>query len=99
MIEEKELVSLSWLIALSALDSPIAEDAAVIFRDVDHFNFNGEFPIKTTLFKSDSQTKDVTSTPSPSTARTANTSRSPVSILRLSCAKSIGSELTNDNLI
>ena len=31
LIEEKELVSLSWLIALSALDSPIAEDAGVTF--------------------------------------------------------------------
>ena len=97
--EERELANISWLIDMGDLESPIAEDTEVKFGDGDHFNFNEEVSIKTTRFELDSPGKDGTSTPSPSTTRTANTSRSPVSILRPSCAKSIASEITNDSRI
>ena len=97
--EERELANISWLIDLGDLESPIAEDSAVKFGGGDHFNFNEEVSIKTTRFEMDSPGKEGTSTPSPSTARTASTSKSPVSILRPSCAKSIASEITNDSRI
>ena len=99
LTKEKELANLSWLIDLGDLESPIAEDSEVTFGNGDHFNFNDEVSIKTTRFASDTLIKDCTSTPSPSTARTANTSMSSVSILRPSCAKSIASEITNDSRI
>ena len=97
--EGKELSNLSWLIDLGDLKSPIAEDSEVIFGDGDHFNFNEEVSIKTTRFEADSPTKEGTSPSSPSTDRTASTSRSPVFILRTSCTKSIASKITNDSRI
>ena len=55
--KEKDIEALTWLIDLSAMNSPILEDAEVSFGDGDHFNFNEEVSIKTTRFANEDNNK------------------------------------------
>jgi len=83
---------------MGALKSPISEESAVKFSDINQFNFNNEVSIKTTRFASDeeSTTSVGSAISNPPQGKDAATPASPVSILRPTRGSLVYSEVSQE---